>query len=252
MRRHAFTLIELLVVVAIIAVLIAILLPALAAARDVAQDVVCRTKQRSIGMAFFMFAGDHQDRLPVVFWTHHPQAWESSWMGSEIWKAVSKKGTLLPYVGGESVVVNQNLYRCPGLAEGVRGSGVGSNGMFDYVSLLSLVGAHRSGVPNTAQVQDPGTGRVSTVGMPLVLEEDPTEHLNSTNIEPGHGAEDRLGTWHPNGGGNIFAADGSSQQIQSSDLGPRPRWEWTARAPSGSIVNLHHSYTKEPGEWDTR
>jgi len=249
---RAFTLIELLVVVAIIALLVAILLPSLTAARDVAQDVVCRTQQRSVGLAFFMFAGDHKQRLPVVYWTHHPEPWQSSWIGSEVWPAVSKKGTLLPYVGGESVVVNKKLYRCAGLPEGERGSGIGSNGFFDYVSFLSLVGAHRSGIPSTAQVQDPATGRITNVPMPLLLEEDPAEYLNFTNIEPGHGNVDRMGSWHPNGGGNYFAADGSMQQIQSTGRGPTPLVDWKARAPSGNYVDLNHLNTKQPGEWDSR
>lgn len=65
-RKTGFTLVELLVVIAIIAVLASLLLPVLGRAKAQANNAACINNLRQLGVATRLYAGDHEERLPIA------------------------------------------------------------------------------------------------------------------------------------------------------------------------------------------
>src|SRR3989454_2116919 len=120
--RRAFTLIELLVVVAIIAILASLLLPVLARAKAKAHGVVCLNNTRQLGLAWLLYADDHNGRLaynlggdvkirgvaPANYlnWVNNVLNWELKPDNTNL--ATIKQASLGPYA---SKAVN--IYRCP-------------------------------------------------------------------------------------------------------------------------------------------
>lgn len=82
MRRAGFTLVEMLVVIGIIAVLAAMLFPVFARAREKGRSTRCVANLRQIGMAWQMYADDHDGMPPWAIdcadqylpqiWSHFP------------------------------------------------------------------------------------------------------------------------------------------------------------------------------------
>jgi type II secretory pathway pseudopilin PulG len=64
-RNYALTLVEVLVVVVVLAVLVAILLPTGPVAKDSARRNNCVNNLKQIGLAYRIWAGDHDDKYPM-------------------------------------------------------------------------------------------------------------------------------------------------------------------------------------------
>ena len=120
--ERAFTLIELLVVIAVIAVLMAILMPALRAAKELARSSNCLSNQRSLVLAYTMYADGNDGRL-VRGYVDQTDLDASSWVLPPIDESGAyisgaplladrvrgiRRGALFPYVP------EAKMFHCPG------------------------------------------------------------------------------------------------------------------------------------------
>ena len=239
-RLRAFTLIELLVVVAILALLAGVITPSLRRSVGMTHSAQSGSNLHQIGQGMYTFAASHRSILPGCWqgWFVGPQDWQKSWMGNETWLGVNYPGTLLPYIGGEDAA--KDVYRCPSLEQGPWRGGVGSNGLFDYSMFMCFAGAQTSSLPIGADIRilGPPIDETFRVPAPLVVEEDPAQHLNLLSVDPGHSNTDRMGSYQLDRSGNYAAVDGSAHSLRFQDVGPMSS-EWFAQAPSGTYYSLN-------------
>ena len=120
--RKGFTLIELLVVIAVIAVLMGILMPALRAARELGRGANCLANERSLVLAYTMYAGDNDSRLvrghvhtsglDSPMWVLPPIDQSGAYISGTPYLEDRirgiRRGALYPYIN------DHELYHCPG------------------------------------------------------------------------------------------------------------------------------------------
>ena len=258
-----------LVVVGIIAILIAFLMPALARARRQAQQVACQSNLRQIGLAFHMFANDHQGRLPacqgVGTTTLGPSTeyWKGDWLGNaydvsgnpsnadttSFFDSIPQSGTIYPYLGKTGAAL-----RCPGTPQTELNDGGGSNGKFDYQMFNLFSGSRLASIRKQSRPfwsQNGGAGNPKAPGAvtPLVGEfekgYDPYRQVNPNtpgcNMQGGKmsGAQYRqcIFIGHP-AGASMLGVDGSVYPYKRPGASPAITalsWQILSYGPHQSI-----------------
>jgi prepilin-type N-terminal cleavage/methylation domain-containing protein/prepilin-type processing-associated H-X9-DG protein len=120
--HNGFTLLELLVVIAIIAILASVLLPALSKARGRAEGISCLNNTRQLGVAWLLYADDHEGFLPYnlgmngssfrtnINWVNNVMTWNvaSQPLDSDNTNLVTITGASLGLYSGSTAI-----YHCP-------------------------------------------------------------------------------------------------------------------------------------------
>ncbi len=211
MRKKNFTLLELLIVVAIIAILLSLLLPSLGRAKEAAKFAVCRSNQSQHFKLLLTASKTNNDRIPRIDNTGNSRnpSTDLSLLKHDWYGAKKSNFTMVnPTMG--MFTESFEFLRCPSLPKGVKGSGKGSNGTYDYsltaafsVAFVSTIETHTRWGTNW------NSGR--SVMTPVIMDEDPVNGINQQNGEAGFCQTDKLDIRHVTNArkGSYAGIDGS-------------------------------------------
>ena len=121
-RASAFTLVELLVVIAIVGILAGLVLPALAKAKGRGSAIACLSNIRQLGLAWMMYSGDFEDRLPYNLGgnperTTFAAKTNINWVNNILSWEVNSENTNTSFITeaslGSYTSRNYRIYKCP-------------------------------------------------------------------------------------------------------------------------------------------
>ncbi len=204
-------------------------MPSLGRAKNAARELLCKSRQRQLALAFFLFAEEHDAHLPGNR-SDRGNTGDDAWMSDWLFGTVNDFDQT-PYTGTLwSYVAEDRMYKCPQLRYIGKDAKVGSNGRFDFTAWEGFPGAKIANLP-TETIYNSN----EILPTPLITEEEPSKFINATYKDGGHGNWDKTGHWH-RGGANHATVDGSTlwfQEIWDTDAR-----SWMAQAPSGDMANV--------------
>lgn len=164
-HSNAFTLIELLVVIAIIAVLMGVLMPALNVVREQARGMNCLANQRSLAMAYIMYADENDSRICGGYARYHPVNGIPPWVkgplrysGPKMVELGQGEVTLEQRINGIKAgelykyIKDTEAYHCPGDRRYRRGTSAGINAEYTMYRSYNLSNYMRATEPTDEKI----------------------------------------------------------------------------------------------------
>ncbi|MDB5303888.1 MAG: N-terminal cleavage protein [Phycisphaerales bacterium] len=249
-HRRAFTLVELLVSIAILAVLLSILLPVLGRAREFAHQAQCASNLHQLMEGFVVFAHDHEDQLPGGFWDSvfpNPDPDHRDWLRRDPfdWTTGPEGGTLFRYLHHPAVYCCPSLDCNPPAPGAAFGPMCGSNGRYDYVSMLVFTGARIGNIKPQSQLTFPD-GHIEYYPTPVIVEGAAMD-LNGFHMADYHTSDQEMS--HTHRGGAFYAAIDTS--VTWINEPPGGCHNWQSQGPHGKLVAMD-SFSYFWGAWNQR